>query len=56
MKFKIAEVFSNNALTGAPETNYMVRKRVWGRWQDVRQFVDKFEAEIYMKAQRRLLK
>lgn len=49
MKYRIKNVFSLNADTGKPETNYMLQKRVFGRWEGVRQYVNRFEAESEKK-------
>ena len=47
MKVRIAEVFSLNAFSGEPETNYMVQTRRWGRWGDVRQHTKESDAKAH---------
>lgn len=43
-KYRITPQFSRNGFTGAPETNYMLEKRVWGRWEGVQMFITEEDA------------
>jgi hypothetical protein len=44
-KYRITPQFSLNGFTGTPETNYMLEKRVWGRWEGVQMYITAEEAE-----------
>ena len=46
MKYRIARVFSVNAETGFPETNYMLQAKAFLKpWRDVQMFVLEQDAE-----------
>ena len=45
-KTRVKAVFSLNAETGQPQTNYMVQKRVWGIWKNVRQYINERDALV----------
>jgi len=44
-KYRIESVFSLDGLTGQPQLNYMLQKRVWGKWENVQMFVTMRQAE-----------
>lgn len=47
-KYRITPLYSLNAMTSVPETNYMLEKRVWGKWEGVQMYITHEQAEDNM--------
>ena len=50
MKYRIEDRWSLNAITGAPELNFMVqsKRHFFAKWKDVQQFTTRYEAHMFI--------